>query len=174
MSMYQSVPGEWCTPKGTVNSELLRHLSGCDTNGHVIGDLPMVGMSRNAFNLALLYDQGPISARLAYTWRSRYLQAAHAFGTNDDFGSGIDHNPASPTYLQPYSANFSLPTWGGSYGQLDMGVHYKVTDDLTVAFEGQNLTDALYTQYMEQGIGMKQRSAFYTGPRYTVQMRYSF
>jgi TonB-dependent receptor len=174
MSMYQSVPGEWCTPKGTVNSELLRHLSGCDTNGHVIGDLPMVGMSRNAFNLALLYDQGPISARLAYTWRSRYLQAAHAFGTNDDFGSGIDHNPASPTYLQPYSANFSLPTWGGSYGQLDMGVHYKVTDDLTLAFEGQNLTDALYTQYMEQGIGMKQRSAFYTGPRYTVQMRYSF
>jgi len=174
MTMYQSVPGEWCTPKGTVDSELLRHLSGCDTNGHVIGDLPMVGMSRNAFNLTLLYDRGPLSARLAYTWRSRYLQAAHAFGTNDDFGSGIDHNPASPTYLQTYSANFSLPTWGGSYGQLDMGVHYKVTDNLTVAVEGQNLTDALYKQYMQQGIGMKERSAFYTGRRYTFQMRYSF
>ena len=116
----------------------------------------------------------PLSARLAYTWRSRYLQAAHAFGTNDDFGSGIDHNPASPTYLQTYSANFSLPTWGGSYGQLDMGVHYKVTDNLTVAVEGQNLTDALYKQYMQQGIGMKERSAFYTGRRYTLQMRYSF
>jgi outer membrane receptor protein involved in Fe transport len=134
----------------------------------------MVGMSRNAYNLALLYDRGPISARLAYTWRSTYLQAAHAFGTNDDFGSGIDHNPASPTYLQPYSVNFSLPTWGGSYGQLDMGVQYKATDNLTIAFEGTNLTDALYKQYMQQGIGMKEHSTFYTGRRYTVQMRYSF
>jgi len=174
MTPYQSLPGDWCTPKGTVDSELLRHLYGCDTNGHVIGNLPMVGMSRNAFNLALLYDKGPISARVAYTWRSKYLQAAHAFGTNDDFGSGIDHNPNSPTYLQPYSANFSLPTWGGAYGQLDMGVHYKVTDDLTIALEGQNLTDALYKQYMQQGIGLKERSAFYTGRRYTLQMRYSF
>jgi hypothetical protein len=32
----------------------------------------------------------------------------------------------------------------------------------------------LYKQYMQQGIGMMQRSAFYTGRRYTVQMRYSF
>jgi TonB-dependent receptor len=172
MTMYQSVPGEWCTPRGTVDSELLRHLYGCDTNGHVIGNLPMVGMSRNAFNLALLYDKGPVSARIAYTWRSKYLQAANAFGTNDDFGNGIDHNPASPTPLGP--SNFSLPTWGGAYGQLDMGVHYKITDDLTIAFEGQNLTDALYKQYMQQGIGLKERSAFYTGRRYTLQMRYSF
>jgi outer membrane receptor protein involved in Fe transport len=55
-----------------------------------------------------------------------------------------------------------------------MGIHYKVTDNLTVAFEGQNLTDALYKQYMQQGIGLKERSAFYTGRRYTLQMRYSF
>ena len=55
-----------------------------------------------------------------------------------------------------------------------MGVQYKVTDNLTVAFEGQNLTDALYKQYMQQGIGLKERASFYTGRRYTLQMRYSF
>jgi iron complex outermembrane recepter protein len=174
MDMYRSIDREWCTPKGEVDAEVARRLYGCDTNGHIIGSLPLVGMSRHAFNLALLYDRGPISARVAYSWRSKYLQAAHAFGTNDDFSSGIDYNPASPNYLQPYSTNYSLPTWGASYGQLDMGVHYKVTDNLTVAFEGQNLTDALYKQYMQQGIGLKERSAFYTGRRYTLQMRYSF
>ena len=83
-------------------------------------------------------------------------------------------NPASPNLGNSYSVNYALPTWGGAYGQLDMGVQYKVTDNLTVAFEGQNLTDALYKQYMQQGIGLKERASFYTGRRYTLQMRYSF
>jgi TonB-dependent receptor len=174
MTMYDKINLEWCTPRGTVATELARNLYGCDTNGHVIGNLPLPGMSRKAFNLALLYDYGPLSARIAYSWRSKYLQAANAFGTNDDFGNGWDYNPSSPNYKKPFSSNFSLPTWGGAYGQVDMGVHYKVNEELGVSFEGQNLNDALYKQYMQQGIGMMQRSAFYTGRRYTVQMRYSF
>ncbi len=172
MSMYEPVTSEWCTPKDTVDANLTRDLAGCDTNGHAIGTLPMTGLSRNAFNLALLYDQGPLSMRLAYSWRSKYLQAINAYGTAD--GSGIDQNPASPNKGQSYSVNYALPTWGGAYGQLDLGVHYKVTDDLSVAFEAQNLTDALYRQYMQQAIGLKERGAFYTGRRYTLQMRYSF
>jgi len=172
MSMYSPVDREWCTPKDTVDANLARDLMGCDTNGHVLGNVPMVGMSRNSFNVALLYDRGPVSARLAYTWRSKYLQAVNAYGTAD--GSGIDQNPNSPNFGNSYSVNYALPTWGGDYGQLDMGVQYKVTDNLTVAFEGQNLTDALYKTYMQQGIGLKERGSFYTGRRYTVQMRYSF
>ncbi|MDR7267405.1 TonB-dependent receptor [Pelomonas saccharophila] len=174
MTMYDKINLEWCTPRGTVETELARNLYGCDTNGHVLGNLPLPGMSRKAFNIALLYDYGPLSARIAYSWRSKYLQAANAFGTNDDFGNGWDYNPNSPNYKKPFSSNFSLPTWGGAYGQVDMGVHYKVNEDLGVSFEAQNLNDALYKQYMQQGIGMMQRSAFYTGRRYTVQMRYSF
>jgi iron complex outermembrane recepter protein len=174
MTMYDKINLEWCTPRGTVQTELARNLYGCDTNGHIIGNLPLAGMSRKSFNLALLYDYGPISARIAYSWRSKYLQAANAYGTNDDFGNGWDYNPNSPTYKQPFSSNFSLPTWGGAYGQVDMGVHYKVNDGLGISFEAQNLNDALYKQYMQQGIGLMQRSAFYTGRRFTVQARYSF
>ena len=70
--------------------------------------------------------------------------------------------------------NYALPTWGGAYGQLDMGIHYKATDNLSVAFEAQNLNNALYKQYMQQGIGLKDRSAFFTGRRFTLQARYSF
>jgi hypothetical protein len=32
----------------------------------------------------------------------------------------------------------------------------------------------MYRQLMQQGIGMKVRGAYVTGPRYTAQMRYSF
>jgi TonB-dependent receptor len=172
MSMNEPVDATWCTPKDTTAANLARDLLGCDTDGHVIGNVPMVGLSRNAFNLALLYDRGAWSARLAYSWRSKYLQAVNAFGTaNND---GIDQNPASPNKGQSYSVNYALPTWGGDYGQLDMGVQYKATDNLTLAFEGQNLTDALYKTYMQQGIGLKERGSFYTGRRFTLQARYSF
>jgi iron complex outermembrane receptor protein len=172
LSMYEPVTSQWCTPKDTVDANLTRDLAGCDTNGHAIGSLPMTGLSRNSLNFALLYDLGPLSARLAYSWRSKYLQAVNAYGTASN--DGIDQNPASPNKGNSYSVNFALPTWGGDYGQLDMGVQYKVTNDLTVAFEGQNLTNALYKQYMQQGIGLMERGAFYTGRRYTLQMRYSF
>jgi len=55
-----------------------------------------------------------------------------------------------------------------------MGVQHKATERLTLAFEAQNLTDALYKTCMQQGIGLKERAPFYTGRRYTLQMRYSF
>jgi outer membrane receptor protein involved in Fe transport len=162
----------WCTPKDTLEANLARDLSGCDTDGHTLGGVPMTGMSKNAYNLALLYDQGPWSARLAYAWRSKYLQAVNAYGTNG--GDGIDQNPASPNKGNGYSVNYALPTWGGAYGQLDMGVQYKVTDNLTVAFNASNLTNSIYHQYMQQQIGLKEHFAFFTGRSYYLQGRYSF
>jgi TonB-dependent receptor len=162
----------WCTPKDTLDANLARDLSGCDTDGHTLGGVPMTGMSKNAYNLALLYDQGPWSARLAYGWRSKYLQAVNAYGTNG--GDGIDQNPDSPNRGNAYSVNYALPTWGGAYGQLDMGVQYKVTDKLTVAFNASNLNNAVYKQYMQQQIGLKEHYAFYSGRSYYLQGRYSF
>jgi TonB-dependent receptor len=172
-NLYTPVNGDWCTPASDINSQLMRDLNGCDVNGRALGGtLPLTGLSKNAYNLALLYDRGPLSARLAYTWRSRYLQAVSAYATNG--GNGRDYNPASPTYGQAWAVNYALPTWGGKYGQLDMGVQYKVNANLTIAFEGQNLNDAIYKQYMQQSIGMMQHEAFSIGPRYVLQMRYAY
>lgn len=172
-SLYAPVNGEWCTPSGDINSQLMRDLNGCDANGRAFGGkLPLTGLSKNSYNLALLYDRGPISARLAYTWRSRYLQAVSAYGTNGN--NGRDYNPASPTYGQAWAVNFALPTYGDSYGQLDMGIQYKFNDSLTIAIEGQNLNNAIYRQYMQQSVGMMQREEFMTGRRYILQMRYAY
>ncbi|EEF26020.1 conserved hypothetical protein [Ricinus communis] len=174
MSIYAPLNRAWCTPKGELASALAANVGGCDTDGRVLnpGNVPMTGMSKNALNLAVLYDRGPLSARLAYSWRSKYLQAFNAYGATG--GDGVDQNPNSGTTGQTASVNYALPVWGGAYGQLDMGVHYKVTDDLSVSFEARNLTDALYKQYVQQGIGFKEKGAFYTGRSYTLQAHYSF
>jgi TonB-dependent receptor len=172
MSMNQPLSANWCTPENTVDANLARDLLGCDTDGRTLGHVPMVGLSKNAFNLALLYDRGAISARLAYSRRSKYLQAVNAYGTASN--DGIDQNPASPNFGQSYSVNYALPTWGGAYGQLDAGLQYKATDHMTFALEAQNLTGALYRQYMQQRIGLKERGSYYTGRGYTLQMRYTF
>jgi len=69
---------------------------------------------------------------------------------------------------------YALPTWGGAYGQLDASLQYKFTDNVNLSVQATNLTNALYKQYMQQGIGLMERGAFYTGRRYSVRLGYSF
>jgi iron complex outermembrane receptor protein len=163
---------KWCTPKDTLIANLNRDLQGCDSDGHLIGNMPLEGMSKNALNFALLYDKGPWSGRIAYSWRSKYLQATSAFGSTG--WQGVDKNPDSPNYNQPNSVNFALPTWGAAYGQVDMGLQYKITDNWSTNFEVSNLTNTLYRQLTQQGIGFRERSSSYIGRRFVAQMRYSF
>ena len=33
----------------------------------------LIGLSKNSFNLVGFYDMGPVSTRLSYVWRDRYL-----------------------------------------------------------------------------------------------------
>jgi TonB-dependent receptor len=162
----------WCTPKGTDIALSARDLAGCDTNGHVLGGLPLAGLSKNAYNLALLYDKGQVSARLAYSWRSKYLQAVNTYGTNGS--DGIDANPDSPNFGQRSSVDYALPTWGGAYGQLDFGFQYKITDNLRLGGQVGNLTNQVYKQYMQQQVGLKLHNAFYTGRTFAAQMSYTF
>ncbi|MCS0584031.1 TonB-dependent receptor [Massilia pinisoli] len=162
----------WCTPKDTPLANTARDLAGCDTDGRILGGLPMTNLSKNAYNLAVLYDKGPVSARLAYSWRSKYLQAVNAYGTNG--GEGIDANPDSPNFGKGYSVNYALPTYGGAYGELDGSFQYEITPNLKLSVEASNLTNAIYRQYMQQHIGLMERGAFYTGRSYSVRMGYSF
>ena len=128
-------------------------------------------MSKNAFNVAILYDRGPWSARVAYNWRSRYLLSTNTNGTQGN--NGTDSNPASATYGQQNVA-WGLPLWADSYGQLDGGVSYKFSENLKFDFQAQNLTDARYSQTMHQGIGDKVRAVFVSGPRYSLRAGYTF
>jgi TonB-dependent receptor len=168
--LYSPVYQSYCTStSGAANLNL--NMNGCDTNGRTFGNLPLQNLSRNAYNLALMYDKGPFSARLAYSWRGKSLQAVNVNGTQGS--DGTDTNPQSPTYGQ-HNVVWGLPTWAGAYGQLDASVFYKISENLSFGLEAQNITDAKYTQLMDQSIGTKGRAWFVSGPRYTAQLRYTF
>jgi TonB-dependent receptor len=169
-SLYNPVFSEYCSGgQGAANVNL--NLNGCDTDGRAFGNLPLTQLSKNAFNVAILYDRGPWSARLAYNWRSRYLLSTNTNGTQGS--DGTDTNPASSTYGQRNVA-WGLPLWADDYGQLDGGVSYSYSDNLKFDFQVQNLTDARYNQTMHQGIGDKVRAVFVSGPRYSLRIGYTF
>jgi iron complex outermembrane recepter protein len=170
-SLYTPVNQTYCTGGNTADN-LALNLNGCDTNGQTFGDMPLKNLSRTSYNLALMYDKGPLSARLAYNWRSKYLQAVNV--SNSQGTDGLDSNPASPTFGQ-HNVAWGLPLWAGDYGQLDASIFYKITENLSFGLEAQNLGNAKSVNYMQQHVGgLVARSWFYTGPRYTAQMRYTF
>ena len=168
--LYNPVNSAYCSG-GNSAANLNLNLNGCDTDGRTFGNLPLQNLSKNAYNLALLYDRGDISARLAYSWRSKYLQAVNVNGTQG--GDGTDTNPDSSTNGQRNVA-WGLPVWADAYGQLDAGVYYKFNDHVTFGLEAQNLTNATYKQLMQQHIGTMGRAWFDTGRRYTLTARMSF
>lgn len=165
-TLYSPLQPAYCTGLDQTTASVSLSLNGCDTDGRVFGGLPMQNLSRHAANLALLYDRGPLSVRLAYGWRDRYLQAANAYGTNGS--GGLDTNPDSATRGQR-NVNWALPTWVRAYGQLDLGVFVKVDDQLTLGLAAQNLTDSTFQQAMQQHIGLMQRAAWSSGRRYALQ-----
>ena len=162
--LYNPVYNAYCGGTSTGAENLNLNINGCDTDGKTFGNLPLINLSKNAYNLALLYDYGPFSARVAYSWRSKYLQGVNVNGTNG--GDGRLANGESVAW--------ALPTWSDSYGQVDAGINYKVNDHFSVSLEGQNLNNALARQLMQQQIGFMTRGVNYTGRRYSVQASYSF
>ena len=169
-TLYTPITGAYCSGGGGATN-LQLNLNGCDTDGRVFGNPPLAYLSKYAYNLAIMYDKGPISARLAYNWRSKYLQAITANGTQGS--DGTDTNPASATFGQ-HNVAWALPTWADDYGQLDASFFYKINDKLTFGFEAQNINNAIWKQFMQQHVGNHGREWVASGPRYTAQIRYTF
>jgi iron complex outermembrane receptor protein len=154
---------------GAANLNL--YVNGCDTDGRTFGDMPLQGLSRKTVNFAIIYEKGPLQARAAYNWRSRYLSGVNVFGTRDT--NGKDTNPASPTVGQNVIA-WGLPLWQEAYGQVDASVFYNFTSKFRIGIEGQNLGDSISKQSMEQHAGTFGHAWFKSGPRYSLLASYDF
>ena len=170
-SLYNPVNAAYCSG-GDSNSNFNLWNNGCDTDGRTFGDLPLQGLSRETINLALMYENGPVSARLAYNWRSKYLEGVqNSWGTR--FGDGLDTNPNSTGFGQR-NVYYALPLWADAYGQVDASIFYKATKDLTVGMEVQNLTNSVFKQVMQQHVGDIQHAWIASGPRLSANLRYTF
>lgn len=103
--------------KGIPNSGLNTFFGNASvTNNPPLNPGSLEGLSKYAFNVVGLYERPnfPLSFRLAYNWRSRYLITA------------------IPCCNQ-------LPTWNAAAGYLDGSIHYQVNDRIDLSLEGSNL-----------------------------------
>lgn len=100
--------------------------------------LPYPGMSKNAYNLSLWYDRGPINARIAYGYRDRFFT-----GNNDVSGN---------------------PVFEAKTGFLDAKVQWRYNDQITFALEGKNLTDEV--KRTDAGDSFRLNELAWSGRRY--------
>lgn len=81
------------------------------------GNLPLEQLSKHNINVALFYERGPVSLRLAYNWRSRFLLTAS-------------------DVIFPY-----FPIFNESTGQLDASAFYSITPQIKIGVQAVNLTN---------------------------------
>lgn len=113
---------------------------------------PLAGISEHTVNATIFYEQGPLSMRAAYNWRS-----AFNITPRDD--------------IFPYS-----PIWQESNGQLDASIFYDVTQNVKIGVQAVNLLDTITetSQVVDFDGTRVTRSAFRNDRRFTFLTRFSF
>lgn len=85
--------------------------------------LPLILLSKWSYNLVGIYELNGWSARLAYNWRSKYLEVPN------DSGVG------------------NLPRMDKPYGQLDGSIGYNFNEHVALFLDCRNINDALVRTY---------------------------
>lgn len=114
--------------------------------------LPLQGLSEHTANLAVFYEKGPVSARLAYSYRSEFLVTVR-------------------DVIVPYA-----PIMQESGGQLDGSFFYTINDNWKFGVQGVNLTNEITrtTQVLNNDLLRAGRSWFMNDRRFTVVLRATF
>ncbi|TPG49399.1 TonB-dependent receptor [Sphingomonas glacialis] len=85
--------------------------------------VPLINLSRTSYNLIALYDKYGVTARVAYNWRSKYLDS-------------VSENGAA-----------TLPIYFKAYGSLDASIGYQLNRWASITLDGQNLSDSVAKSY---------------------------
>jgi iron complex outermembrane recepter protein len=130
-----------------------------NTTGAVVAEETLAGLSNNAANATLYFDNGTFSARVSASYRDEYLTTvpgrnsspllgAQAVGQNDVEGTAETLN-------------------------LDFSSSWAVTDSLDLTLEALNLTDEFEDQWISSSAN---RNVYYhhTGRQYFLGARYKF
>ncbi len=140
-----------------------------DISGVTHHNVPIVGLSKDNYNVVLMYQKPQWSARLAWSWRSSYLITTNNFRTSGTY----------PYYSAPgvfKTLDFSLPIYSAPYGELDFGLTYRPTKSLAVQLQFNNLTNetakTLMGGYPNHTLYI--RSWFTSDRRATLRVMYKF
>lgn len=122
---------------------------------------PLTGLSRHSANATLYYEDDRFSIRGSVAYRSGYL-------TNVPGRNGVS----------PPSTNAAQPTFNdveGTHGSInvDMSSSFKLTDNVTLTFEGVNLTDEYTDQYIDS-VADRLSVYHHTGRQFYLGARFNF
>lgn len=116
--------------------------------------LPLQGLSKHNLNAEVFYEKGPISTRLAYNWRSKFLLT-------------------TADVIVPYA-----PIMNEASGELDGSAFYTINDNIKVGVEGVNLLDTITRTSQVLAATPKlltaPRSSFINDRRVTFTIRANF
>ena len=142
----------YLTSKGVPNSFLNGGAPVHDAPLGTPGNLPLAQLSRHNFNLAPFYEKGPLSIRVAYSWRSKFLL------TESDV-------------IFPYDA-----IWNDATGSLDGSIFFTVNRYMKVGVQATNILNEV-TKTLQQFTlagDLAPRSYFMNDRRYSFIVRGSF
>jgi len=135
-----------------------------DINGNEL-KVPVIGLSEWAYSTTLLYDWEKLSARLAWNWRDRYLTT-----TNDSGTTNVYTDPFNGQQVQ-----FGMPVYAAASGRLDGSISYRLTDNINIKLDVQNITNEDQRTEMEILSGrFVDRAVFVTDRRIGLHLGVNF
>lgn len=117
------------------------------------GSLPLEGLSKHNVNAAAFYEKGPVSLRVAYNWRSRFLLTAS-------------------DVIFPFTSIFN-----DAAGQLDASAFVNLTKQIKIGVQGVNLTNTVtktLQAYQGNPDRLAPRSYFMNDRRFSFILRGNF
>ncbi|MBW8753141.1 MAG: TonB-dependent receptor [Sphingomonadales bacterium] len=121
------------------------------------GQFPLFFQSKTVGNAQLTYEKYGITARLAYAYRSKYLDA---LGADTVVGGAI---------TVPGSAR---DQYTDTNGQLDARIGYEVIPGAEIYVEGTNLTDAPWRRFMGVKTQLLERERYDASYRVGLQLKF--
>ncbi|HEX8062063.1 MAG TPA: TonB-dependent receptor [Allosphingosinicella sp.] len=114
--------------------------------------LPLQGLSKHTFNITPFFEKGPLSLRLSYSWRSRFLLTVR-------------------DVIVPFA-----PIMNESTGQLDGSIFYSLTDKVKIGIQAVNILNEVTrtTQVLNDELQLAPRSWFMNDRRFSAIVRFTF
>jgi TonB-dependent receptor len=138
----KGIPNSFLNTGGTVNTSPIG----------IAGNLPLAQLSKYTVNIQPFFEKGPISIRVAYNWRSKFLL------TESDV-------------IFPY-----FPIWNDKTGTLDASAFYTISPAFKIGVQATNLTNEVtktLQQYTLDG-RLAPRSYFMNDRRFAFILRGTF
>lgn len=97
--------------------------------GPIVGQsVPLQGLSKNSYNLVGFFEKSGFRARVAYNWRSDFVESTSGPGSG------------------------SLPIYDRPFDELDASVGYSVNDHFDISVDATNITNSVTRSYFGETI----------------------